>query len=135
MKLVVHKKRENGMLISNFELTEISEEDKTMLSGLDGLLNLNIGGNVVKKEMIDDGSGGTIEKETVLLKQGDKFVKFPSFLPFQKTWSIARYGKDKAREIAQLETDAIANRIVEIAEEMKANPDDFSGIDEIILTP
>lgn len=132
MKLLLTKKVTKGVFTSDFSLIEISEKDQKMLD-LVGDVDLNIQGNVTKTEMVDDSQGGQVGKETILLRQGDKYIKFASALPFQKVWLKSQLGEN-TQEIAELETAQIAKRIQDIVDKMILENDTFSGTDEIVLT-
>jgi len=135
MKLKVTQKLEKAVYTSKFELTEINTFDQEMLDDREGFIELNIGGDVVVKKMVDDGQGGQVEKDVVLLKQGDKFIKFAGDMPIEKAWMIAQHGEPLTQEIAEAETAQIEKRIQEIIVKMVANKDTFSNVKEIILTP
>jgi len=134
MKLQVTKELKKSIYSTKFELIEISETDREMLDDRAGTVELNIGGNITKKEMADDGSGGQVEKEVVLLKQGDNYIKFDAGMPVLKTFGIAQYGEPKAQEIAEAYTEMITKRIVDLVTDMKLHVDTFSSVDQIPLT-
>lgn len=135
MKLKVTQKLEKAVYTSKFELTEINEFDQELLDDRSGYIELNIGGDIKVKKQVDDGQGGTVEKEIVLLKQGDKFIKFAGGMPIEKAWMIAQHGEPLAQEIAEAETAQIEKRIQDLVTEMVTKKDTFSDVKEIILTP
>lgn len=133
MKLQITKNLAKGIYSTKMELIEISTVDQDLLDDRAGFVELNVGGNVVVKEMADDGQGGQVEKEVILLKQGDDFIKFAEGLPLVRTFSIAQYGDEKAQKIAEAYTEMMEKRITETVDEMKTKGDTFSGVTQIIL--
>jgi len=133
MKLVLTQDLSQSKYKTIFSLEEVAPFEQEMLDDYAGVQELNIGGDIVKKEMVDDGAGGTKEQITTLLPQPDKFIKFVGGLPFEKTFLVAQYGKVKTREIAEAYNDMIVQRVEAIIAELKASPDTFTGVREIPL--
>lgn len=125
MKLLETRTLEKGVYGSKFELTEISEIDQEMLDDRAGFVELNIAGDITE----DDGSGGT----TVLLAQGDKFIKFSEGMPILRNFSIAQYGDEKAQKLATAWSKIMTKRILDLVTEMRTKGDTFSGTFETPL--
>lgn len=134
MKLQVTKDLNKAVYSTKFELIEISTQDQDLLDDRAGFVELNTGGNVTVKEMVDDGQGGQVEKEVVLLKQGDKYIKFAEGMPLLRTFSIAQYGDPEAEKIAEAYAEIMKKRIQDLVDEMVAKGDKFSDVEQIPLT-
>lgn len=123
MKLKVTNNLENSVYSSKFELIEVSTFDQELLLDKEGTVEINVGGNITKMEL---------EETVILLKQGDKFVKFASQFPFERAWSILQYG-DKTEEIATAYVEMMTKRITELVAKMRLEVDNFSSVTEIPL--
>jgi len=134
MKLQVTKNLEMSTYSAKFELVELTEFDKELLLDKEGTTFLQTSFDIMQVEMVDDGSGGQIEKETLLLKQSPQFVLFASALPIERAWSIAQYG-EKTEKIAENYVRQLSEKIKTIVTELKTDVDTYSGVEQTILTP
>ena len=71
-------------------------------------------------------------KETIIFKQGDKFVKFPSEFPLTREFSDVILG-GKAEAIAKGYVEMIEERIRTTVTDIKGRIDTFSDERDIIL--
>lgn len=161
MKIKNTKDVKNKVYSSMFAVEEIDEATKELISDF-GEMVINIGGTVkvtntkkvpktIKKPVFEaDGTtpvlgedGVTQKTEDVVAYEdvtettdvkvgGDIYKKVPSEFPITRTFSEASNGAI-AKEVAEAWSEEIKKRLGDEITKLRANKDDFSGEEEIIL--
>ena len=118
----------NKVYTSTFSIKNISASVEEQIKD-EGEVILNVGGNITK-EVTDELTSLT---ETVTLHaQGDKFIKFPSDLPYTREFSDVMLG-GKAEEISKAYVAIMEKRITLAVNEITSRVDTFSDDRDIIL--
>lgn len=123
MKLVIEKNLVNNNYEVVVSVTEIEEAETELFKDF-GELVINVGGELAESN--DEGSS------VVIASFGDVFKKFPSQFPLTKVFGKAQFG-DNAEKVANAYVSDIQTKIETAVTELKAKPDVFSGVTEVVL--
>lgn len=157
MKVKVNQDLKNQNYSVTVEITELTSADKELFSDY-GQQIVNVAGKITKKvietvttqvpvldtngDPVLDGSGNPtfttetkpVEKEVALLNEGDKFKYLLADFetPMVRIFPTCTYGEE-AQEIAETWGLTVKNRIEEIVDKLRTNPDTFSGEREYLI--
>lgn len=131
MKLVIT----NKLVLNSYNVTvsveDLTEEDKELFSDY-GNPNVDVSAVIKKEVEKDDGQGGTITEEVVLVNEGKLYKRLDTDFPISKSFTAQQYGEDASYcgiEYGKL----MEERIKEKMAELKSRVDDFTGVREVII--